>query len=341
MALEFNPPAELLRPRDYSYIPKTIDTIMDSYMRARQLRQQDEALRTQKGLTMAQLGFDPAQVTPEIAQRASLAADRGGIQIGQAPSDAQGHGLGALEQALTSYMQKRREKPQKSVGLEDLLAQRVQSGEMTIEEAFKLKASSSPTLMRPPTGFERTGTGELRPIPGGPAAIKQEEAQTARTNAARNAREKAQSVVQEIDNLVPRIGGMTSGFFGNLSSGIGGTPAADVRADLTKIQANVAFNALQAMREASKTGGALGQVSERELALLQAEIAALGQEQSPDQLKRNLEKVKEHFVRMAQLAESDAGVSQSAPAAEAEKPIALTGDKAKRLQELRQKLRGR
>ena len=50
------------------------------------------------------------------------------------------------------------------------------------------------------------------------------------------------------------------------------------------------------MRDASPTGGALGQVSERELALLQNSVAALEQSQSKEQFVRNLNIVREKYL---------------------------------------------
>jgi hypothetical protein len=51
------------------------------------------------------------------------------------------------------------------------------------------------------------------------------------------------------------------------------------------------------MREASKTGGALGQVSERELKLLTSVFGALDQLQSAEQLKTQLKKIKSSVKR--------------------------------------------
>lgn len=59
----------------------------------------------------------------------------------------------------------------------------------------------------------------------------------------------------------------------------------------------ITFNVLQAMREASKTGGALGAVSEREIDLLQNNIASLDQTQSPEQFKKNLDTIIEQARR--------------------------------------------
>lgn len=51
------------------------------------------------------------------------------------------------------------------------------------------------------------------------------------------------------------------------------------------------------MRDASKTGGALGQVAVKELEALQASIASLDRGQSPDTLRRNLEDIKFYYTR--------------------------------------------
>ena len=82
--------------------------------------------------------------------------------------------------------------------------------------------------------------------------------------------------------------GMTTGFTGNLTKGVAGTPAHDLSQTLLTLQANAGFDRLQEMRNNSVTGGALGQVSERELGLLMAAYAALEQSQSKGQFIQNL-----------------------------------------------------
>lgn len=103
---------------------------------------------------------------------------------------------------------------------------------------------------------------------------------------------KVESLTQDIDRAIEQVQPYTAGV-GSYLSLIRGTPAADLRASLDTIKADAAFGALQAMRDASKTGGALGAISERELSLLQNAQAALGEEQSPEQLRRNLMRYKE------------------------------------------------
>jgi hypothetical protein len=65
---------------------------------------------------------------------------------------------------------------------------------------------------------------------------------------------------------------------------------------LDTIGANMGFEQLQAMRAASPTGGALGNVTERELELLQAVQGSLQQSQSREQFQSNLLRRKERLL---------------------------------------------
>lgn len=134
--------------------------------------------------------------------------------------------------------------------------------------------------------------------------------------------DKADDVMSAIDDLLGkhgpdgarvggRITGWTAGLVGSGLSNIGGTDAADVSADLASVAANVAFGALQEMREASKTGGALGQVSERELDLLSGVEGSIRQNQSPSNLRKNLEKIYESRQRFLA---AKRGLAQMQPA---------------------------
>jgi hypothetical protein len=99
-------------------------------------------------------------------------------------------------------------------------------------------------------------------------------------------------------SIQPRIGAWTAGLLGSAAAKIAGTPAHDLAADLSTLEAIAGFDELAAMRAASPTGGALGNVTERELALLQASVSAMKNSQSPDQLRRNIER----FVRDTKIA---------------------------------------
>jgi len=82
----------------------------------------------------------------------------------------------------------------------------------------------------------------------------------------------------------------TTGFIGSQLSKIPGTPAYDLSQTLDTLLASAGFETLQEMRDNSPTGGALGSVTERELALLQATWGSLQQSQSKEQFEANLDR---------------------------------------------------
>jgi hypothetical protein len=104
---------------------------------------------------------------------------------------------------------------------------------------------------------------------------------------------KSKYVGQDIDRALAQASPWTTGFVGNLSSWISGSPAHDLSKTLTGIQANLGFESLQTMRDNSPTGGALGSVTERELELLQSTWGSLMQSQSEEQLRHYLNRLKE------------------------------------------------
>lgn len=67
--------------------------------------------------------------------------------------------------------------------------------------------------------------------------------------------------------------------------------------DLKELTSNIGFNELTQMREASKTGGALGQVSNIELNLLTSALSGLEMSQSSENFQKNLLKVAESIER--------------------------------------------
>jgi len=104
--------------------------------------------------------------------------------------------------------------------------------------------------------------------------------------------ERVRRIVESIDSVIDRVGYLTSGIAGKASESVPGTPAYDLTQDIISLKSNIAENELQEMREASKTGGAVGQVAIQEWVFLSSVLGALDIGQSPNQLKRNLEKVK-------------------------------------------------
>jgi hypothetical protein len=98
---------------------------------------------------------------------------------------------------------------------------------------------------------------------------------------------QANNEIRKIEDVIPDLpkgAGLMS-----LISFIPGTTAANVTAAVQSIAAAEGFSQLQKMREVSPTGGALGQVTELELRLLQDSFSAIQDtNQSPEQLRSNL-----------------------------------------------------
>ena len=91
-----------------------------------------------------------------------------------------------------------------------------------------------------------------------------------------------------LNRVDPLLSGWSTGI-GSYLNMIPGTDAQKVKNLLATVKGNIGFDKLQAMRDASPTGGALGQVSERELSFLQSVFGSLEQDQSAEELRYNLQ----------------------------------------------------
>ena len=76
---------------------------------------------------------------------------------------------------------------------------------------------------------------------------------------------------------------------------IPGTDEKTIQGKLQMLVSNIGFAEIQKMREQSKSGGALGQVTEKELAFLQAVLGRLSQFDKPQVLRENLGIVLESY----------------------------------------------
>jgi hypothetical protein len=137
------------------------------------------------------------------------------------------------------------------------------------------------------------------PFQGGEVWTGQQQAQDKAAIGAQQRQTTGDLVVQDIDRAIGMINDspwLTTGLVGQASSGIGSTPAFDVQALLDPVLSNIGFDKLQAMRNASPTGGALGQVAVQELEMLQAAIGSLKMGQSQPQQIDNLKRIKNIYL---------------------------------------------
>jgi len=125
---------------------------------------------------------------------------------------------------------------------------------------------------KPPTGYRFTATGDLEPIPGGPASPglspkdiqKREAVYPQATQSVNGFTTKSDQFIAELERLRddPGLNQITGPIYGRTPSVSRAGSRAQALYD--KIFAKGGFQALQDMREASKTGGALGNVSNEE-----------------------------------------------------------------------------
>ena len=143
-------------------------------------------------------------------------------------------------------------------------------------------------------------------IPGSPTARKMAAAAEKASGRAGDKSAQASLVDTHVDRIRKKVGegagpfGLipVTGMAGAAMEDIPGTKSHDVSKLVDSLKANIGFDALNRMRANSPTGGALGQVSERELGFLQSTIASLEQSQGEEQFLENLGLVQNAFNRV-------------------------------------------
>ncbi len=128
-----------------------------------------------------------------------------------------------------------------------------------------------------------TATSEARRVANLKAALPKAQSGVERRNT------QLDRTVASIDKALPQINDFTAGIFGAAISSLS-QKSKDLRANLDSVKANIGFKELEDLKAA---GGTLGALSENELAMLQALLTNLEQSQSPEQLKENLNDLKD------------------------------------------------
>lgn len=116
---------------------------------------------------------------------------------------------------------------------------------------------------------------------------------------------RTENMVEDLDDVINRITTASAGPGGVILEKFPGTAARDVAKDLETIKSGIFVQVLQSMREASKTGGAVGNVSDKEGDRLSSIFGNIDTSQSPAQLIKNLKKVRSRV-------QETAGVTQRA-----------------------------
>lgn len=131
----------------------------------------------------------------------------------------------------------------------------------------------------------------MAPIPGSPAELEMKQEEAKKAEGVKWANKYGRIAMQDIARAAKKVKDnpiSTTGLIGVTMSKIPGTVANDVKELIDTVKSNVAFTRLQNMRDASPTGGALGQVSDTENKMMAQAMGALGQGQTFGQQMQNL-----------------------------------------------------
>lgn len=194
------------------------------------------------------------------------------------------------------------QKPDRTAAMQNyefLISQGV-SPQEAIRRAFGENVTRNVSVGAPPAGYmwqydDAGNPTGLVAAPGGPAAAELEaEANRVATAGEQQATREA-AVTGAIDIALDLLdsggifdlpeAGIIGGALGNLGVN---QEAVDLRNQLDVIGSTVALDRLQQMREASRTGGALGSVTENELKLLMSSLGSINQTSSPELLRESL-----------------------------------------------------
>lgn len=162
----------------------------------------------------------------------------------------------------------------------------------TIDRLYPLKAQGMGQFEKDPE------TGQYRPIPGTPAAEKAIDKEKKEIAKFTNQLASVNLVDKTVDKALGQLSPKTTGIVGIGAAKIPGTDAYTLKATLNTIVANLGFDKLQAIRDLSQTGGALGQVAVKEIEFLQQTIASLDQGLPQEELAKNLGEIKASYARL-------------------------------------------
>lgn len=161
----------------------------------------------------------------------------------------------------------------------------------------KMPTLKSVTLPNGQIVWENEMTGKRSKPQDTPEAADQEKIRLEKLYSDLAAVDNVLSTVSEAKAIVTEDGAIpaTAAFY-SLAALPFPSDARKLQTKITTLQSTLAFDRLQKMRDESKTGGALGQVSNIELQLLQSSLTALDPVVGEEEFIKQLEKVEKHYT---------------------------------------------
>ncbi|MCK5023231.1 MAG: hypothetical protein KAS04_03595 [Candidatus Aenigmarchaeota archaeon] len=191
-----------------------------------------------------------------------------------------------------------------------------------------------PQFGKIPPGWQMTekdGSWFMEPIPGGPAEVKAKVLAKKKQKQKTLEKRAGNVVLEDIGRFKEKINDApwyspVLGVSGYLASFVPATNRVDAENLQQTIVANIGFDRLQQMREASPTGGALGAISERELSTLQSVLGNLSLSQSEKQLTENIDRLNTIYSGIVKKANAypnaqEFGFKEEAPAPSVERKV--------------------
>jgi hypothetical protein len=175
---------------------------------------------------------------------------------------------------------------------------------VSLDTLYKTQAEQQQRMQGTvPAGYRMTPEGTLEAIPGGPTTTpiapkelqKREAAYPQAKSSLSGYESKADKFIRDIDELLENKEGLneiTGYLAGRVEWSAISPKAREALAKYNQITAKGGFQALQDIREMSKTGGALGSVSNQEGKQLIASFAAIDRRQEADSVRAVLEQLK-------------------------------------------------
>jgi len=187
---------------------------------------------------------------------------------------------------------------------------------LTQAQIAKLGAETAALGAKPavpaPSGFRYDASGRtLEAIPGGPEAIKQEEAkkkeeearlkQQMATEAAKSDLQSTLGNIKDALNLInlEGAGGPIQGSMPSVFAKFGSPSTAALNRKFNSIKSALSLNAIRQLKELSQTGATgLGQISNKEQAILSSSIADLDITAPEEENIASLKKIQEMLIKL-------------------------------------------
>lgn len=140
-------------------------------------------------------------------------------------------------------------------------------------------------------------------VPMTSAEMKERKSIEKQERVEKSAIDSATRITSQIEDAKRMVGEGNFGFLpvtgmGSFLNMIPGTTGKDLESTISTIESAIARETLQEMRNNSPTGGAMGNVSDKDIELLKSSIASLKTSQSKEQFLRNLQIVENHFNKV-------------------------------------------